>query len=78
MRRGQVGPARIRLHDLPHGWATAALDAGSHPEVVQECLGHATIGITPGTYSHVTAGLYSAAAETVTAALYGAASEGLR
>ena len=73
-----MGLPRIRLHDLRHGWATAALDAGTHPEVVQECLGHATIGITSGTYSHVTAGLYSEAAETVAAALYGAASEGLR
>jgi hypothetical protein len=57
----------LRLHDLRHGWATLALQAGVHPKVVQERLGHANIGITLDTYSHVVAGLYEDAAEQVAA-----------
>jgi integrase len=48
----RIGLPRIRLHDLRHGWATLALQAGIHPKVVQERLGHANIGITLDTYSH--------------------------
>jgi len=44
---------RIRLHDLTHTWATLALQAGEHPKVVSEILGHANISITLDTYSHV-------------------------
>ena len=63
----QARAAAIRLHDLRHGWATMALQAGVHPKVVQERLGHANIGITLDTYSHVTAGLHEDAAENVAA-----------
>ena len=63
----KIGLPRIRLHDLRHGWATMALQAGVHPKVVQERLGHANIGITLDTYSHVTAGLHEDAAENVAA-----------
>jgi integrase len=61
----------IRLHDLRHGWATLALQAGVHPKVVQERLGHANISITLDTYSHVTAGLHDDAAERVAALFTG-------
>ena len=44
-----------------------ALQAGIHPKVVQERLGHANIGITLDTYSHVVAGLHGDAAEQVAA-----------
>ena len=44
-----------------------ALQAGIHPKVVQERLGHANISITLDTYSHVTAGLHEDAAEEVAA-----------
>jgi integrase len=44
---------RIRLHDLRHTHATLALQAGVHPKVVQERLGHSTIAITLDIYSHV-------------------------
>jgi integrase len=60
----------IRLHDLRHGWATLALATGVHPKVVQERLGHATIGVTLDIYSHVTAGMHSDAAEQVAAAIF--------
>jgi integrase len=63
----RIGLPRIRLHDLRHGWATYALQAGIHPKVVQERLGHANIAITLDTYSHVTAGLHEEAAEDVAA-----------
>ena len=43
---------RIRLHDLRHTHATLALQAGIHPKVVSERLGHANISITLDTYSH--------------------------
>ena len=60
---------RIRLHDLRHSHATLALQAGVHPKVVQERLGHANIGITLDTYSHVTPAMQSDAAERVAALL---------
>jgi integrase len=63
----RIGLPRIRLHDLRHGWATMALQAGVHPKVVQERLGHANIGVTLDTYSHVVAGLHEDAAEQVAA-----------
>jgi integrase len=63
----RLGLPTIRLHDLRHGWATLALQAGVHPKVVQERLGHANIGITLDTYSHVVAGLHEDAAEQVAA-----------
>ena len=43
----------IRFHDLRHTAATLLLAAGVHPKVVQERLGHASIGMTLDTYSHV-------------------------
>ena len=41
------------------------MQAGVHPRVVQERLGHSTIAITLGTYSHVTATLHDEAANLV-------------
>jgi integrase len=69
-RARQLGLPPIRLHDLRHGWATLALATGVHPKVVQERLGHATIGVTLDIYSHVTAGMHSDAAEQVAAAIF--------
>jgi integrase len=42
----------IRFHDLRHSVATLLLSIGTHPKVVQELLGHGSIGITMDTYSH--------------------------
>jgi integrase len=39
------------------------LKAGTHPKIVQERLGHASIQITLDTYSHVAPGLQEAAAD---------------
>jgi integrase len=53
------------IHALRHSWATLALQAGVHPKVVAERLGHASVRITLDTYSHVTAGMQEEAAATV-------------
>jgi integrase len=63
VRRSGLRP--IRLHDLRHTWATLALQAGVHPKVVSERLGHATTSITLDIYSHVQPELDAQAATTV-------------
>ncbi len=55
----------IRLHDLRHTHATLALQAGIHPKVVSERLGHATVSITLDTYSHAIPALQEEAAEKI-------------
>ncbi len=49
------------LHGLRHTHATILLSTGTHPKVVQERLGHASIRETLDTYSHAVAGLQEAA-----------------
>lgn len=49
----RAGLPAIRFHDLRHSAATLLLSLGEHPKVVQERLGHSTIGVTMDTYSHV-------------------------
>ena len=49
----RVDVPKIRLHDVRHTMATTALEAGVHPKVVQEQLGHATIAVTMDIYSHI-------------------------
>jgi integrase len=56
-RAARLGLPPIRFHDLRHGWATMALEAGEHPKVVAEQLGHASVRVTLDTYSHVAPGL---------------------
>ena len=46
-------PAGVRVYDLRHGWATAALRAGVHPKLVQEVMRHSSYATTADTYSHV-------------------------
>jgi integrase len=46
-------PAAVRLYDLRHGWATAALRAGVHPKLVQEVMRHRDYRTTAETYAHV-------------------------
>ena len=60
-----AGVPVISLHDLRHTSATLALAAGVHPKVVQERLGHSSIGITLDTYSHVVQGMQADAAALV-------------
>jgi integrase len=47
-----AGLPDICFHDLRHTCATLLLSQGTHPKLVQELLGHATIAMTLDTYSH--------------------------
>jgi len=55
----------IRLHDLRHTHATLGLQAGIHPKVVSERLGHATVSITLDTYSHAIPAMQEEAAALI-------------
>lgn len=65
----RAGLPQIRVHDLRHTTATVLLEAGAHPKLVQDLLGHSTVALTLNTYSHVTAGLSDQAARAVDKAL---------
>lgn len=54
-----------RPHDLRHGWATRALEAGVSAKVVQEVLGHSSAMVTLDIYSHVAPAMKSDAAQLV-------------
>ncbi|HEX3966039.1 MAG TPA: tyrosine-type recombinase/integrase [Trebonia sp.] len=66
-----LGLRRIRLHDLRHSYATAALAAGVSPKIVSERLGHASVAFTLSQYTHLLPGLDRDAASTVAAILLG-------
>ena len=61
----QSGLPPIRLHDLRHGAATMALNAGVDVKVVQEQLGHSTSTLTRDTYQSVSKQLHQEAADAV-------------
>ncbi|MBF9131382.1 site-specific integrase, partial [Plantactinospora sp. S1510] len=61
----RAGLPPIRLHDLRHGAATIALDAGIDIKVVSEQLGHTTTTLTRDTYQSVTKELHHNAADAV-------------
>ena len=48
----KAGIANLRVHDLHHTCATLLMLSGVHSKVVQEILGHSTIGVTLDIYSH--------------------------
>jgi integrase len=62
---------RIRLHDLRHSYATAALAAGIPAKVVSERLGHASVTITLDTYSHILPSMQEDAANSVAKLILG-------
>lgn len=64
-----AGLPTIRFHDLRHTAATLLLEKGTHPKVVSEMLGHATISITLDTYSHYVPLLHEEAADAMDAIL---------
>jgi integrase len=70
----RIGLPRIRLHDLRHTHATLALQAGVHPKVVSERLGHTTVAMTLDIYSHAIPALEQDAAATVAALIQEGAS----
>lgn len=62
---------RIRLHDLRHTYATLSLQAGVHPKVVSERLGHATVAFTLDVYSHAVPAMEEKAAQDVADLIFG-------
>jgi integrase len=60
-----AGLRATRPHDLRHGWATRALEAGVPAKVVQEVLGHASAMVTLDIYSHVVPGMKADATQLV-------------
>lgn len=63
-------PRSVRLYDLRHSMATLALEAGIHPKVVSERLGHSTTQLTLDTYSHVTPTMQDQASEALGGLIY--------
>lgn len=59
------GLPRVRLHDLRHTHATLALQAGVHPKIVSERLGHSTVSLTLDVYSHAVPHMQKDAAEQI-------------
>jgi integrase len=66
----EAGLPFIRLHDVRHSYATAALATGVHPKIVSERLGHASVAFTLQTYSHVLEGMDEAAATAIAAHIF--------
>lgn len=52
----RAGLPPIRLHDLRHSYATAALATGVPVKVVSQRVGHADVGVTLKGYAHVMPG----------------------
>ncbi len=71
----RAGLPPVRFHDLRHTHATLMLLAGENPKVVQERLGHSSIGITLDTYSHVLPSVQTGAATKLDAIIRAALSK---
>lgn len=70
----EAGLPRIRLHDVRHSYASAALAAatGWHDvKVISQRLGHASVSITLDTYSHVLPAADSTLANTLASVILG-------
>jgi integrase len=65
-----AGLEPIRVHDLRHSYATAALLAGAPTKVVSQRLGHRTVAMTLDTYSHVVDGLDQTVADLVAGTIF--------
>jgi integrase len=68
-----AGLPPIRLHDVRHSYATAALRAGVPVKVVSERLGHSSVSFTQDTYMHVIPGMDEHGAQVAAAAILGPA-----
>jgi len=55
----------VTFHGLRHCHATHLLAQNTHPKIVSDRLGHATIAITLDTYSHVLPGMQDEVARAV-------------
>lgn len=70
-RQKELELPRLTIKGLRHTWATLALKQGIHPKVVQERLGHSTVGITLNIYSHTNPTLHAEAAEQISDLIFG-------
>jgi len=66
-----AGLPRVRFHDLRHSAATLLLEAGTHPRVVAERLGHSTPSLVLNVYGHVTERMQTEATATLDRVLGG-------
>jgi integrase len=64
-------PDSLTLYCLRHSCATLLLQAGIHPKIVSERLGHASIVLTLDTYSHVLPTMQDEATTQIQRMLYG-------
>ena len=81
LERAKVGPeekrleaARVkelRLYDLRHGFATAALEAGADVRTTADLMGHANTRMTMEVYQHVSDARKREAAERIGSRLFG-------
>jgi integrase len=67
----EAGLPPVRLHDVRHSYATAALQAGVAVKVVSERLGHASVAFTQDIYMHGIPGMDEHGARVVAAAIFG-------
>jgi integrase len=67
----EAGLPPIRLHDVRHSYATAALRAGVPVKVVSERLGHSSVSFTQDTYMHVIPGMDEHGARVAAMAILG-------
>lgn len=61
----RLGLPNIRFHDLRHTHATLALQAGVHPRIMSERLGHTSTAFTLDIYSRAVPTLQGEAALAV-------------
>ena len=64
-------PGNLSLYCLRHMCASLLLQAGTHPKVVAERLGHSSTMLTLDVYSHVAPGMQSEATACIQKMLYG-------
>ncbi len=69
------GLPMLSLHGLRHSHATLGLQAGVHPKVMSERLGHATVAFTLDRYSHAIPAMEADAAEMVAKLVMGGTAE---
>ena len=67
----RCGLPHIRLHDMRHSYATAALKAGVHLKIVSARFGHASETFTASVYQHALPGMDREAAGTIAALFLG-------
>lgn len=76
LERAKIARAGVlRLYDLRHGFATAALEAGADVRTTADLMGHASTRMTMEVYQHVSDERKRGAAERIGAELFGGATE---